>query len=77
MRAVDNDQSVLHIAEAIRNALNQPFLIDALTLQISCSIGAAIYPDDGNDELTLSRVADGAMYQAKNSGRDRVCLARI
>ena len=76
LRAIDTDQSVLHIAEAIRNALNQPFLIDALTLQISCSIGAAIYPDDGNDELTLSRVADGAMYQAKNSGRDRVCLAQ-
>ena len=76
LRAIDSNQNVVQVAQGIREALAQPFLIEALTLNISCSIGAAIYPDDGHDELVLSRVADSAMYQAKNGGRDRVCLAQ-
>ena len=75
LRAIDGDQSVIQVAQSILEALGQPFLIGELSLQISCCIGAAIYPDHGDDELTLSRVADGAMYQAKHSGRNRVCLA--
>jgi diguanylate cyclase (GGDEF)-like protein len=76
LRAIDGDQSVIQVAQSILEALGQPFLIGELSLQISCCIGAAIYPDHGDDELTLSRVADGAMYQAKHSGRNRVCLAQ-
>ena len=75
LRTIDSDQGVMQVSQSILDALNQPFYISGLSLHISCSIGAAIYPDHGEDELSLSRVADGAMYQAKHNGRDRVCLA--
>ena len=39
---------------------------------ITASFGIATYPDDGQDAETLARVADRALYSAKNRGRDRI-----
>jgi diguanylate cyclase (GGDEF)-like protein len=38
-------------------------------LQITCCIGASIYPDDGADAETLIKSADIALYQAKEIGQ--------
>jgi diguanylate cyclase (GGDEF)-like protein len=57
------------LADKIRQAVRRPFLVDGHELNISCSLGVAIYPDDGNDETSLTRSADEAMYRAKRSGR--------
>jgi len=38
-------------------------------VEISCSLGLAIYPDDGTDELSLTKAADDAMYANKRAGR--------
>ncbi len=43
---------------------------------VSVSIGVACLPQHGNDMPTLLRAADQALYDAKKSGRDRVCVAR-
>jgi diguanylate cyclase (GGDEF)-like protein len=39
---------------------------------ITLSIGISLYPDNGNTTEVLLRSADKALYEAKNSGRDRV-----
>jgi len=39
------------------------------------SIGIATYPKHGTDEASLLAAADKALYRAKESGRDRVCVA--
>ena len=42
---------------------------------LTCSIGVAVYPHDAADGAGLIDRADHAMYAAKRSGRNRVCLA--
>ena len=62
------------VAENILHALSEPFDIEGHILNISCSIGIAIYPLHGEDELTLIKHADDAMYQSKSGGRNCVTL---
>lgn len=62
------------VADKIRNALNQAFKIESYLLNISCSIGIALYPHDGDDKNTLIKHADLAMYYAKSTGRNNVKL---
>jgi diguanylate cyclase (GGDEF)-like protein/PAS domain S-box-containing protein len=51
-----------------------PYRIDDLRLKVSASIGVAIYPLDDADPDTILRHADQAMYQAKQTGRNRYLL---
>ena len=74
LSAIDAEQDALLVAEKIRFALNQPFALIDKNLNISCSIGIAVYPTDGTDEMQLTRNADVAMYHAKNAGRNAVML---
>lgn len=66
--------TALAVAEKIRAALSQPFELAGHALQISCSIGVALYPDHALDDIALAHHADQAMYQAKLAGRNRVVL---
>lgn len=74
LRNVDEAEDAIRVAEKIRFALNQAFVIGGRRLFISSSTGIAIYPDHGSDEIELSKNADMAMYTAKQSGRDNVKL---
>ena len=56
------------VLEEIRN----PFEIGINEVQISTSIGVAIYPDHITDGAALLRHADQAMYVAKQQGKNRV-----
>lgn len=59
-----------NIASKIIREVSQPFQTpDGQELQVSPSIGIAVYPRDGLDFDTLSRHADAAMSQAKRMGR--------
>ena len=68
---VADEDDPLQIAEKIRQSLNQPFALAGQQLHISCSIGIALYPEHGTDELMLTKNADLAMYRAKENGRNQ------
>ena len=72
--SVESMQSAMQVADKIRNALCQPFEISGHTINISSSIGVAVYPEHGNEERLLLKNADTAMYQAKRNGRNTVVL---
>lgn len=63
----EHDASV--VADKIVQTLTEPFMIENNTIEISCSVGIAIYPMHGTDVTTLMRIADNAMYEAKRAGR--------
>jgi diguanylate cyclase (GGDEF)-like protein/PAS domain S-box-containing protein len=58
----------------ILDEMARTFQIEQKTLKISASIGATIFPFDSSDTDSLLRHADQAMYQAKQSGRNRFHL---
>ena len=54
-------------------------LIDAFTseadgIEYSCSIGAALYPEDGETIDWLFKNADSALYNSKRAGKRRISL---
>ena len=50
--------------------IRQPHNVDGAELHVSCSVGIAVYPEDGREIDILMRNADAAMYQAKEQGRN-------
>lgn len=69
---IQGGQDVERVAESICLSLSHPFIIQEIKMIIGASIGIAIYPNDGADELTLKNAADQAMYSAKRGGGGRV-----
>jgi diguanylate cyclase (GGDEF)-like protein len=53
------------VAAKVRRALEIPFCVAGIELEIAASAGIASYPDDGLDVGALMRQADAAMYAAK------------
>ncbi|MCU7864056.1 MAG: EAL domain-containing protein [Candidatus Thiodiazotropha sp. (ex Lucinoma borealis)] len=58
------------VAKNILHNLSQKAHITDIPLALSCSIGIAIYPDDGTNEDELINNADVAMYLAKKEGKN-------
>ena len=64
------------VAGKLIDALSQPMLFDQHNLIIGASIGSAVYPDDAEDDATLMRHADKAMYLAKQTGGNKHAVYR-
>ena len=67
---ISSPAEAAHNATALINTISQPYHILNYDIYISCSIGVAIYPDDGNTGSNLMKRADIAMYSAKNAGKN-------
>ncbi|MFZ4873632.1 EAL domain-containing protein [Janthinobacterium sp. Mn2066] len=59
-----------HVAASVLQAVTQVYQLGAYELQVSASIGVAIFPSDGADIDSLMHNADTAMYHAKQLGRN-------
>ncbi|SPB14611.1 diguanylate cyclase/phosphodiesterase [Caballeronia novacaledonica] len=66
--------AVAEFAEALIGAIQKPFLVDGHDVEISVSIGIAIFPDGGANQEELLRNADLAMYHAKALGSGGYCF---
>lgn len=58
------------LAQRLIEGISKPYLINGIKVQVSTSIGVALFPDDGADTHELMVNADAAMYHAKQSGRN-------
>ena len=62
-------ESAMRVSEKIHSQISQPMDLGGLRLEITCSLGLALYPEDGTDEKSLAKAADDAMYRNKRAGR--------
>jgi len=63
-------------AEALRAAVQQLKVEwGGESLSVTISLGVASYPEDAMTKIGLIDMADGALYQSKKNGRDRVSTA--
>jgi len=66
---IDDVREAETLARKVVQIISRPFELDTHIINISTSIGIAMYPDDGVDSSSLLKLADMAMYQAKEDGR--------
>lgn len=62
------------VARRLIAAFAKPFEVEGRLVEIGVSIGASLYPLHTDDPERLLRLADIALYQAKDGGRNRLCV---
>jgi len=68
---VAQPQDAAGVARKVITAFDAPFPVAGQELRVTTSIGIAIYPIDGADDVDeLMKKADMAMYRAKEAGRN-------
>ena len=70
LEGLQQAEDAAQVAGKIIRALARPIEIGSHTLTTSCSIGISIFPLDAEDDRTLMKNADTAMYHAKEKGRN-------
>ena len=68
-------EGALEVADKLREALREPYLLESATASLGASVGIALFPEHGDDPETMQRAADAALYEAKREGKDRSRLA--
>lgn len=58
-----------NVSRRILSDMLQPFSLDAMGFSVQCSIGIALYPQDGVTLDDLIKQSDTAMYRVKERGR--------
>ncbi len=71
LTAIEEDITVVNALERIKEIFLKPIEIEGHSLNITVSMGVAIYPRDGKDITTLLKNADIAMYSSKEDGKNR------
>lgn len=66
---IEDDANIITIADRIIQSIQQPVEIDGNVIQIGTSIGISFFPEDSDTPTELIRMADVALYQAKEDGR--------
>jgi diguanylate cyclase (GGDEF)-like protein len=64
---IETAEGAVTVARNLQAALEEPFLLEGLNLDVEASIGVALYPEHGSDPDELLQHADIAMYAAKQT----------
>ena len=67
---IESNQDIIPIVERILQSISVPIFVNGQKIEISCSIGVALYPQDGDIEKLII-CADTAMYKAKENGKNQ------
>lgn len=71
LAALDDAEEASLVAGKVHEQLQKPTEWEGSKVHCSCSLGVALYPEQGDDFSTLYQAADQAMYIAKTTGKNR------
>ena len=74
MKNIPSGEAAEKKAERLADMFRHMFEHEKYSVQISCSIGVAVYPEGGRDFKTLYRHADQALYHAKTNGKNKYVI---
>lgn len=77
MPNISSEQDVSVVANKIWVQFQTPVILGNQEVNNAASMGASIYPEDGEDAKTLLRCADSALYHAKSEGRNNLQFYRL
>jgi diguanylate cyclase (GGDEF)-like protein len=75
LNLIDSKEALIQHLEAVRVAGATPMEIEGNPIQVSFSMGVALYPQEGKEIDALIEASDKAMYQAKAQGKNRFVFA--
>ncbi|MDP4083123.1 MAG: diguanylate cyclase [Bacillota bacterium] len=65
------------VGEMIINSLNQPFNLKNNQIEVGCSVGGAVWPQDDAEPIAVKRYADEALYVSKRTGKNKVSFHKL
>ncbi len=71
---MNDGNGIRKVAENVVTTMQQPLDLDGSETRVTFSMGAAIFPIDGDNMETLFSHADRAMFYAKAQGRNQACF---
>ncbi len=63
--SIHNKADVIKVMEKITHAFDKPMIVEGDSIDVSASMGAAIFPNDGKDLESIMKSADRALYDVK------------
>jgi diguanylate cyclase (GGDEF)-like protein len=71
---IESVQDCMQLVERVLHACAEPVHFQGRELKVTASIGVTMYPQDEAEADQLMRHADQAMFEAKQNGKNRICL---
>ncbi len=69
--SINSIEDISHVVQKISSRFQKPFNLKGELVKTTFSIGISVFPNDASDAQSLLKLADLAMYRAKNSGKNR------
>jgi diguanylate cyclase (GGDEF)-like protein len=74
LTGVHSQKGIELVAKKLIASIAEPYAHIEKTCPVTLSMGVAVFPDDSEISDELVRMADDAMYRAKNSGKNCYCF---
>jgi diguanylate cyclase len=73
---IESVESVKAVGNKLVTEIAKPIVMEGVTIQVTVSIGIAMYEDNIKDTNGFIKIADEAMYRAKHEGKNRFVLLK-
>ena len=65
-------ETILSVAEKLKQSFEEPFKISGIYCYLSCSVGISVFPVDGDNGSDLLKHSDTALYKSKELGKKNI-----